>query len=98
MPVAEAILSGCPVACSGTTSLPEIAGDAALLFDPANTEEIGAALIKICTDDILRDRLRKNGLRRQSALFLMDSGARNNIHLSQGNSGTIFLMFVTGGI
>jgi glycosyltransferase involved in cell wall biosynthesis len=67
MPVAEAILSGCPVACSGTTSLPEIAGDAALLFDPANTEEIGAALIKICTDDALRARLRRNGRKRQSA-------------------------------
>jgi glycosyltransferase involved in cell wall biosynthesis len=67
MPIAEAILCGCPVTCSQTTSLPEIAGDAALLFDPENTEEIGLALIKICTDDILRDRLRKNGLRRRSA-------------------------------
>jgi glycosyltransferase involved in cell wall biosynthesis len=67
MPIAEAILSGCPVACSGTTSLPEIAGDAALLFDPENTEEIGLALIQISTDDILRDRLRKNGLGRRSA-------------------------------
>jgi len=67
MPVAEAILSGCPVACSGTTSLPEIAGDAALLFDPLNTEEIGAALVNICTDDNLRDRLTKNGVRRGSA-------------------------------
>jgi glycosyltransferase involved in cell wall biosynthesis len=66
MPVAEAILSGCPVACSATTSLPEIAGNAALLFDPLNTEEISAALVKICTDHQVRDHLQKEGLIRQS--------------------------------
>ncbi len=67
MPVAEAILSGCPVACSGTTSLPEIAGDAALLFNPEDTDEIGLALVKICSDQSLRNRLKMNSLRRRPA-------------------------------
>lgn len=65
MPVAEAILSGCPVICSNTTSLPEIAGDAALFFNPTVTEEINAALVQICTDENLRDRLRRAAVRRQ---------------------------------
>jgi glycosyltransferase involved in cell wall biosynthesis len=67
MPVAEAILSGCPVACSETTSLPEIAGDAALFFDPSNSDEISAALVNICTDEAVRDGLKLSALRRRSA-------------------------------
>ena len=44
MPVLEAMASGCPVVCSNTTSLPEIAGDAALLVDPNDPEAIAAAV------------------------------------------------------
>lgn len=46
MPVAEAIIAGKPVACSATTSLPEIAGDAAETFDPENIHDIGASLLQ----------------------------------------------------
>lgn len=67
MPVAEAILAGCPVICSGTTSLPEIAEDAALFFNPTSTEEISAALVQICTDESLRNCLRSKALSRRSA-------------------------------
>ena len=49
-PVVEAMACGCPVACSNTTSLPEVAGDAARLFDPTNVAEIAAAV-----DDVLRE-------------------------------------------
>jgi alpha-1,3-rhamnosyl/mannosyltransferase len=35
---------GCPVACSNATSLPEVAGDAARLFDPRNVAEIAGAV------------------------------------------------------
>ena len=44
MPVLEAMACGCPVACSNVTSLPEVAGDAARLFDPHDADEIAAAI------------------------------------------------------
>jgi glycosyltransferase involved in cell wall biosynthesis len=44
MPVVEAMACGCPVACSNTTSLPEIAGGAARLFDPRDVDDIAAAV------------------------------------------------------
>jgi glycosyltransferase involved in cell wall biosynthesis len=50
MPVLEAMACGCPVACSNATSLPEVAGDAARLFDPRDVDEIAAAV-----EDVLAD-------------------------------------------
>jgi glycosyltransferase involved in cell wall biosynthesis len=50
MPVVEAMACGCPVACSNATSLPEVAGDAARLFDPRDVDEIAAAV-----DDVLNE-------------------------------------------
>ncbi|MBX7164722.1 MAG: glycosyltransferase family 4 protein [Pirellulales bacterium] len=47
MPVAEALAYGKPVLCSNTTSLPEIAGGAALLFDPREPAEIAAAMRRL---------------------------------------------------
>ena len=56
-PVVEAFDAGVPVACSNVTSLPEVAGDAALLFDPRSVEAIGDALVRLWQDDALRQRL-----------------------------------------
>ena len=47
MPVLEAMACGCPVACSKTTSLPEVADDAARLFDPLDVDEIAAAVTEV---------------------------------------------------
>ncbi len=47
MPVLEAMACGCPVACSNATSLPEVAGEAARLFDPLDVDEIGAAFADV---------------------------------------------------
>jgi len=47
MPVLEAMACGCPVACSNSTSLPEVAGDAARLFDPLDVDEIAAAVEEV---------------------------------------------------
>jgi len=55
---------GCPVACSSVASLPEVAGDAALLFDPYSIDDIGRALLQIATDPTLRDTLAERGRRR----------------------------------
>jgi glycosyltransferase involved in cell wall biosynthesis len=64
MPVFEAFRSGVPVACSGATSLPEVAGGAALLFDPVSTDEIAAAVHRLWSDAGLRGELVEKGRRR----------------------------------
>jgi glycosyltransferase involved in cell wall biosynthesis len=66
-PVLEAFTLGAPVACSNVTSLPEQAGDAALLFDPRAPEEIAEAIRRLWTDPRLRSRLIARGRARISA-------------------------------
>lgn len=60
-PVLEAQVCGAPVVCSNTSSLPEVAGDGALLIDPLDTAALSAALQRVAHDDALRDRLRQAG-------------------------------------
>jgi glycosyltransferase involved in cell wall biosynthesis len=66
MPVAEAIIAGKPVACSGLTSLPEIAGDAALTFDPTNIHDIGGRILEIVNDPARRADLTAAAIRRRT--------------------------------
>lgn len=56
-PVLEAMSAGCPVITSTTSSLPEVAGNAALLVDPARPEEIAEAMRRISTEPPLRAQL-----------------------------------------
>ncbi|HYP54396.1 MAG TPA: glycosyltransferase family 1 protein [Pyrinomonadaceae bacterium] len=63
-PMFEAWQHGTPVACSSVTSLPEQAGGAALLFDPASAEEIADALARMTTFQALREELSQRGTRR----------------------------------
>jgi glycosyltransferase involved in cell wall biosynthesis len=62
MPVLEAMACGCPVICSNATSLPEIAGEAALLIDPANSEAIADAVHRLLRDGDLRATLSGQGV------------------------------------
>jgi len=64
LPVLEAMARGVPVACSNASSLPEVAGDAALLFDPRDEGAIAHALERLLSDRTLADRLRALGLAR----------------------------------
>ncbi|WP_210491579.1 glycosyltransferase family 1 protein [Patulibacter sp. SYSU D01012] len=68
MPVLEAMVRGVPLACSNATSLPEVAGDAALLFDPHDPASIAAAMTRLLDDPAEADRLRAAG-RAQAATF-----------------------------
>jgi len=68
MPVLEAMVRGVPLVCSNATSLPEVAGDAAVLFDPLDTEAIAAALRRVLDDERLAESLRERG-RERAALF-----------------------------
>jgi glycosyltransferase involved in cell wall biosynthesis len=62
LPVLEAMSLGLPVACSNATSLPEVAGDAAVYFDPTEATSIARAIEKLLLDKHLRERLRAAGL------------------------------------
>jgi len=75
MTVLEAMQCGCPVACSSLAALPEVTGEAALLFDPRDPEAFGEALDRISNDEALRERLREEGFR-QAAKFSWQQTAR----------------------
>ncbi len=64
LPPLEAMACGTPVLCSNRASLPEVAGDAALLVDPDDPEACTRALTRLLTDDELRTGLRAKGPRR----------------------------------
>lgn len=72
LPVIEAMAAGVPVACSNTTSLPEVAADAAIFFDPRVPTQIVPAMIALVEDDSLRAQLIQAGLQR--AAEFSDSG------------------------
>jgi len=57
LPVLEAMASGVPVACSNRPSLPEVAGQAALLFDPERVSDIALVLQRMLDEPALRARL-----------------------------------------
>ena len=64
LPVAEAIACGAPVVTSNRSSLPEVAGQAAILVDPENTEDLAVAIQSLLEDRELRHGLREAGLER----------------------------------
>jgi glycosyltransferase involved in cell wall biosynthesis len=66
MPVLEAMACGCPVVCSNTSSLPEIAGEAALQIDPTEPEALAHAIQTLLREPELRRRLIALGLERAS--------------------------------
>ena len=75
LPVVEAMACGTPVVCSRVGALPEVAGGAALLVDPADVGGIAAALSSVLEDAALREEMRERGLARASA-FGWDHTAR----------------------
>lgn len=64
LPILDAFVCRTAVLSSSTTSLPEIAGDAAMLVDPENTDEICSGLQRLMTDSALRKSLAEKGLSR----------------------------------
>jgi len=64
LPLLEAMASGIPVATSNSSSLPEVAGDAALLFDPCDIDAMAESLARVALDEGLRGILATRGLSR----------------------------------
>jgi glycosyltransferase involved in cell wall biosynthesis len=68
MPVLEAMALGCPVVASNKSSIPEIAGDAAITLDPADCQAWATTMRDLCTSPALRNSLSEKGILR-SKLF-----------------------------
>jgi glycosyltransferase involved in cell wall biosynthesis len=86
LPVLEAMACGIPVITSSVSSLPEIAGDAAILVDPHDTSALAWALQKILKDDRLREDLSRRG-RQRAQLFSWEQTARKTLEVYRRASG-----------
>lgn len=73
LPVIEAFACGTPVIASRTTSIPEVAGGAALLVDPSKPEEIAEAMKRVVSEPALRQELKEKGLARSKAFSWMNT-------------------------
>ena len=80
LPVLEAMACGAPVVCSNRSSLPEIAGDAALLCDPHDVAALARALEQALTDWDLRAGLQQRGLER-AAQFTWEQAASQTLKM-----------------
>jgi glycosyltransferase involved in cell wall biosynthesis len=80
LPVVKSMKVGTPVITSDLSSLPEVAGDAALLINPTNTQEIAIAIEKIVSSAPLRRRLVNLGYR-QSQQFSWEKTAAETLEL-----------------
>ncbi len=77
LPVAEAMACGTPVACSRAASLPEIAAEAAVYFDPYNPEDIACAMARVLESNALQQELRRRGFAR-AQVFTWEESARRH--------------------
>jgi len=75
LPPLEAMACGTPVVCANTSSLPEVAGDAALLVDPLDADGLATAMQQALGDEGLRARMVERGLR-QAARFTWRAAAQ----------------------
>lgn len=80
LPVLEAMACGTPVLCSNTSSLPEVAGEAAVLLPPTDVRAWVEAITQIIQNNALQTDLRQRGLR-QAARFTWEATARHTRQL-----------------
>lgn len=78
LPVLEAMTLGCPVVTANTSSLPEVAGDAALLVDPTSVEDLAEALWQVIDDRALRQTMIARGYQ-QAAQFSWTRTAKSTL-------------------
>ncbi len=82
LPILEAMASGCPVITSNSSSMPEVAGQDALLVDPTDVEALAGAMQRLAMDDALVNRLTTGG-RCRAARFRWDTCATTMVQLYQ---------------
>ncbi len=76
IPIVESFYCGTPVITSNVSSMPEVAGDAALLADPFSVDSIAGAMMKMASDKDLRERLIRAGLERKKMFSWQQSADR----------------------
>ena len=90
LPVLEAMASGTPVITSNSTSLAEVAKDAALLIDPIDTGEITTAMSDVIQDTSLRESLKSRGLKRAAEFSWAETARRTvDVYRAATQSGAI---------
>lgn len=70
IPILEAFANGCPVCLSNASCFPEVAGDAALFFNPGDAQSMQDTLKELLVSNTLRDELRQKGLQRSKEFSL----------------------------
>jgi len=80
LPIVEAMTCGCPVVTSNLSSMPQVAGAAALLIDPYAVDDLAAALDRLSRDESLRADLARRG-RIRAALYTWDAVAAQTLDL-----------------
>ena len=83
MPIIEAMANGIPVACSNISSLPEIAGSAALLFDPFDTDSITQVMHRLANSPQLRKNLIQKGYEQSKKYSDRDAMVDEYIHVME---------------
>jgi glycosyltransferase involved in cell wall biosynthesis len=86
IPVLEAMSCGTPVVTTNVSSMPEVAGDAAILVSPDDVAGLAAAVLRVCTEPALRDDLACRGLARAKA-FSWERCARETIAVYEAALG-----------
>ena len=86
LPVLEAMKYGCPVLTSNVSSLPEAGGDAALYFDPQNTEDIAKKIDLVISDEKLRSEMKEKGYQ-QVKKFAWEKTARETLKVLEELGG-----------
>lgn len=82
MPILEAMASGVPVLCSDRASLPEVSGDAAMLIDPLDVNQVGEMINRCLNDEKLRKDMISKGIQRAS-LFSWETTAKETLMVYQ---------------
>jgi glycosyltransferase involved in cell wall biosynthesis len=87
LPILEAMASGVPVITSNRASLPEVAGDAALIVDPTRPDDLAAAMSAVLSNSALREGLQRKGIARAKG-FTWEDVARRTLAVYRGLGGT----------
>jgi glycosyltransferase involved in cell wall biosynthesis len=85
LPLTEAMAAGVPVVCSNVSSLPEVAGEAALQFEPLDADQLSNQMYSVISDDGLRKDLIEKGFRRSKA-FSWDKAAEEVYAILKSNA------------
>jgi len=86
LPILEAMACGCPVITSNVSSMPEIAGNAAVLVDPKNDDEIAGKILEVLENEKLQSELKKKGLARAKE-FSWEKCAKETFKVLKGIAG-----------